>query len=487
MQKPSKITVLFAIALGLRLLGLGARSLWWDEGHQWLIASAPSLSEMVDRWWSNPAATHPPLSHLISFGFLRLGDQDWLLRLPSAILGALSVPLLYHLARRYLPSPYALAAAAVLTVSPFHIWFSQEARMYALLCLATLLATICALRLSENPTGARLTAYVSSIALAGYTHAFGLLVLPIHAAWYWTERPNLSKAARRSILAGGILGAILTLPLLAFFAFRAGAPFEGRPFSLAVLPYSLYTFVAGFTLGPTVQELHASRGFDTLLTHAFLITVVLLVGTVLLIEGLLQLRRLPRGGAALLFMGLFVPFVAAILFSLVPGFTYNVRYVSAAFPFFCVVQVLGWRHLRNRGRYRAAAALLATVVITVLSLANLYTAPLHYGQENVRGAVAIWTRERATGQRLFSFRASAPVLHYLSTELRTLHEGLSLDPDERRRQLDASTEMAAPESIWLLVARDFDRSVERELTMNFTITYRRAVEGADLYRLQARR
>lgn len=485
-QKSAPIWVVFAIGLALRLFGLSARSLWWDEGHHWLIASAPSLSEMFDRWWSNPAATHPPLSHFISFLFLRLGDSEWLLRLPSALAGSFSLPLLYSLARRFLTPASAVAAAAVLAISPFHIWYSQEARMYALLGFAVLLSTVCLLRLSESPTRARGLAYALTIALAGYTHAFGLLVLPMHALWYWAARSKLSNETRRALAWAWLSGALISGPLLLFFAWRSGAPFQGRPFSPAVLPYSLFTFVAGFTLGPTIRELHTDRGIETLLSHAVPIGATLFTGGVALIAGLLHLRRLPRSSVALLLGGLLLPIAAAIAFSLLPGSTYNVRYVISAHPFFCLLGVLGWREIRARSRPLAIGLIALAGLVTAFSLIHLYRDPLTYGRENVREAVAVWRKERGPTEPLFSFRASAPVLYYLPGELWEHHQSLSLEPGRRREQLSAGTEEAAPQPIWLLVARDFDRSVERELEEWFQIAERRAIEGVDLYRLQAR-
>ncbi len=55
----------------------------------------------------------------------------------------LSIPLLFLVVRAWLDERVALLAAAAMTVSPFHVWYSQEARPYALLLFLSLIALYC--------------------------------------------------------------------------------------------------------------------------------------------------------------------------------------------------------------------------------------------------------------------------------------------------------------------------------------------------------
>ena len=58
------------------------------------------------------------------------------LRLVSAVAGTLTIPVAWLLIRELTRSrAVALLSTALLAVNPLHIWYSQEARAYALLVL----------------------------------------------------------------------------------------------------------------------------------------------------------------------------------------------------------------------------------------------------------------------------------------------------------------------------------------------------------------
>src|SRR5713226_2559458 len=91
----------------VRLYRLDYQSLWLDEGWQYFIASADSLSGVYERVL-RPYPAHPPLSYLISHLFLQMQDSDFFLRLPSVLFGIGSIPLCYLLARRFASPPAAV-------------------------------------------------------------------------------------------------------------------------------------------------------------------------------------------------------------------------------------------------------------------------------------------------------------------------------------------------------------------------------------------
>jgi hypothetical protein len=91
-----------------------------------------------------PSAAYP-LYHVLLKGWVLLaGDSEWALRVPSALAGAAAVVVLYMAARELSwddppPALFPLAAAALLALSPFAIWYSQEAKVYSLLLLTVTL------------------------------------------------------------------------------------------------------------------------------------------------------------------------------------------------------------------------------------------------------------------------------------------------------------------------------------------------------------
>jgi mannosyltransferase len=66
-------------------------------------------------------------------------DTEWVLRAPSALLAVGNVVAIYWLGVLIGSRIAGVLAPAVLATSGFHIYYSQEARMYTLLALAATL------------------------------------------------------------------------------------------------------------------------------------------------------------------------------------------------------------------------------------------------------------------------------------------------------------------------------------------------------------
>jgi uncharacterized membrane protein len=81
---------------------------------------------------------HPPGYYLLLRGVLaRFGNGEFALRFSSVLAGTLTVPLIYQLGRVMGGRRWGLAAALLLALNPFALWYAQEARMYSLLlCLS---------------------------------------------------------------------------------------------------------------------------------------------------------------------------------------------------------------------------------------------------------------------------------------------------------------------------------------------------------------
>ena len=87
-------------------------------------------------------------------GLALLGPTPHAVRLPAAVFGALSVPLLYGVAVLLLRSWRAGLCARLLAVSPWHLQFTRAAREASLLVLAILLLAYALLKAWHAPHGA---------------------------------------------------------------------------------------------------------------------------------------------------------------------------------------------------------------------------------------------------------------------------------------------------------------------------------------------
>ena len=137
--EPSPVATRYAllaivlVASALRLPTLGTQSLWFDEAATWSQVEG-TLGDLFIR---TSADNYPPLYNILAWLAVQvLGDAEWVLRLPAALLAVANVPLLYLLGRRIAGPSAGLLAAALLALSAYHVWYSQEARMYSLLAFA---------------------------------------------------------------------------------------------------------------------------------------------------------------------------------------------------------------------------------------------------------------------------------------------------------------------------------------------------------------
>jgi len=135
--------ILFTLlALILRLWQLDAKSIWLDEAF-----SAYHSTFSAYELWTQPISNKPPLYYLITKLFWSPGNGEFALRLPSAIIGALSVFIAWLLGREIGGSWSANALALLVLISDINLHYSQEARQYILLSLGWLLVMLSLLRL----------------------------------------------------------------------------------------------------------------------------------------------------------------------------------------------------------------------------------------------------------------------------------------------------------------------------------------------------
>ncbi len=135
---------LILLAFALRVYQLPAQSLWYDEGVSWYLTrmSLPALT----LWTADDI--QPPLYYYLLWLWTRLaGTTEYALRFPSVFFGTLTAPLIWITARRLVGNRAAWLALLFLALSPLHVYYAQEARMYTLLTFLGLLSSCLWVRL----------------------------------------------------------------------------------------------------------------------------------------------------------------------------------------------------------------------------------------------------------------------------------------------------------------------------------------------------
>ena len=170
----------------LRFYGLGFQSLWSDELASWDISTRETISQVIGGVRSDD---HPPLYYLIlRFSQWIFGDSEWALRLPSAVAGWLCIPAIYLLGKRLYSEREGIMAALFLAVFWAPIYYSQEARVYSMLILLSILTTcfwwgvMLGLRYRRELPTRDAALYVVSAVLCAYVHYFGLILVVLQGA-----------------------------------------------------------------------------------------------------------------------------------------------------------------------------------------------------------------------------------------------------------------------------------------------------------------
>jgi len=221
--------LLFGLAVWLRLHALGDPSLsFYDELTTLMRALEPDWAGVVAavaRQYPTYIDFQPPLYYLVVHAAIGLGHTEFLARLPAALGGAATVPLLYLVGRRLAGPACGLFAAAALCANLHHIDASQQVRLYAALGLVSLGAVWAVLRALDSgrwrdwalfTVFASLGLYTSYLAVAVFLVAGGLALCVL-------VRPAPGAPPRRRTICGLTAAAVCTAAVFVpWYAATAG-------------------------------------------------------------------------------------------------------------------------------------------------------------------------------------------------------------------------------------------------------------------------
>ncbi len=199
---------------------------------------------------------HPPLYYALLHGWTALlGTGPTALRLLSVVIGVLTIPLLYLVARRLLATRAALLATFLLTINPLHVYYSQEVRMYGLVALLSVGILAAAWRgltrrhgdmdghSSRSMAPHRLSpvVYILLTTAALYTQYYAIFLpigLTIYAAWRWRR----DLRALLFWLGAQVLVAVLYLPWMIYAAPKLAPYISQKIVADADRPLGLFVY-----------------------------------------------------------------------------------------------------------------------------------------------------------------------------------------------------------------------------------------------------
>ncbi len=292
------------LAFGLRVYRLDNQSYWIDEG--WTLYFA---NRTPSELWQllQTVVVKPPLYYLSMVYWVKLfGQSEYALRFYAVLFGLLAVPLMYRLGKAIGGTGLGLVTALLMAVSPYQIWHSQDARMYSLLTMASLMSMWGFVEIISNRrTGgqARCLSYFiyifgTELALLTHYHGFVLIgiqglfllltwqqhwrmysrwggalsvVLLCYAPWFmrtwglvksydnWIIQPTLLESYIRSGIAYSVgelvprpLALWLTLPFGLLYFWGLWRAYQAKPNELRWSDSTMLAFLIAYTLAPNL-------------------------------------------------------------------------------------------------------------------------------------------------------------------------------------------------------------------------------------------
>lgn len=266
---PAALAAAVALGAALRFSTLGVQGYHHDE----IITVARVLPggflHMLHR--VRESESSPPLYYVVAWPWSKLfGTGEWGMRSLSALLGTATIPVAFLAGREALDERAGLTAAAIAAVNPMLIWYSQEARSYAMLVFFGALSLFFFLRLLRTGGSRDLAGWALASAAALCSHYFAGFQVAIEGAWLL-----FALGLRRRVLVAVGATAAVGLALLPLLLSQINGTHLGWIGSMS-LPFRLFEIGASFLAGETGHVIaEAPR-------HRFALLPALVVGAALL-------------------------------------------------------------------------------------------------------------------------------------------------------------------------------------------------------------
>lgn len=320
------------LAAALRFYKLGEWSFWIDEiytvNHAMAHFSTPQL--MLEHL--PPNRNWVPVSVILTAQVLNMwGINEFNGRLVAAIVGVLTVPVLYFPVRKIFNARVALIAVLLLAVSPWHIDWSQNARGYTSLLLFYSLALFAFYFAIEEDRPSYLLLFFVFLYLASSERMIALFILPVLLVYLVTvlflrhEKPAGLRARNMYILLS---------PVLLFALYQVYGTIQNGDSVFA-------------SIWNEIVETFFGRPIESPFTQATFLVFKLGIPLMILSGFTAVYLWLQRNRQAMVFtLGAIVPVALVILIT--PFMFVEERYAFASLPSWLILAAIGINELLTR-------------------------------------------------------------------------------------------------------------------------------------------
>jgi len=368
------------IGLLLRLIRIGHQPFWLDEALTFQRIHL-NLPDLVNDSFAN---RHMPSYFLLLQMLLPFGTDAALLRLPSALLGAASIGVIFAIARRVGGLGAAAVAGLLMAFSPLQVQYGQEARSYTLVTLLIAVALWGLVRLAQDPQRASLGMRRPGFDGIGWaSYLFGTVgaldVLGDAAPWLLASNlafaliwhrlrhtPTLRGSFQRNWLLSQAVVAACCLPLYGAIVMANG--------SHMLENFNWIPQLSWRNIWIATKSVYLMR-MATVVQYGLMPTAVPLLGPLVALLGMVGMYRMHRSldGRVLLLAFLTLPLLLLTV-SLFKSMLLPRYILWSAAPFF-VLAGLGAAALPRRGLIALSTALVLLAAVNLAPVYRLETKP----------------------------------------------------------------------------------------------------------------
>ncbi|MDW7777261.1 MAG: glycosyltransferase family 39 protein [Methanosarcinales archaeon] len=436
------ISLLIIVSLGtfFRLYNLSSKSLWFDEIGQVLVASKSTINELLIEILFHLS---PPLDYIILHFVLYIGKNDFIIRLPAAIFGILSIILIYWVSKTLFSEKEGLICALLLSTSPMAVWYSQEARMYSLFMFLSLLSLFFFIKALQQNKIIWWFGFIISTVLALYTHYFSFFILLNEVVFfailiikkrYFKEEGEISKNIKKTT--GWYFFSSLIIILESFY-FCLDLLFSQTDGLKKDLWYGLSANISFFksifsALSIYSLDVKSSLGISDI-TGSIIITGIYILFLILFIFGIIEFYEKDIDQTILLFLWVLLPVVVSFVVSYYRDepitTTRNMIFILPAFLMLIskglinisewidnIIETLNHNNINenNSTNYRliiCLALLIIVLIVNVVAIGHGYTIQ----KQDMKGISGFLSANIRSGDVIVTFRDTTDHLGYYYT------------------------------------------------------------------------
>ena len=388
------------IGFALRFYTFDKKSLWIDEIHTF-NDSKDGFNNQLKYYKENPTNLHPPLFFILTHLFYPFSKPERDLRIIPLIFGILSIPMIYLLSRLFSPN-IALPSTLSLTFMTYHIYFSQDGRMYSMLMFLGITSLYFFMAYLTTLKRKYLLAVALFFALQFHLSYSSIIFIVLsQLLWFYRTRENQGRTALSPLLILNGVTFLFCLPWIAFLM----SNYKGQP-----------------VMDPlTVQDIGSLDAILYGILSDWVPYAPLMVLSLLLLI-LFALFSKNKGNALILLAILILPIGGLYLYCILLNVTQFItsRYFINFLPLFFITLYLSLDTIEFKFE-RLKRFVRPRLLFLILFIAsNLIILPLYYRAEkqNFKGLVNYLNSQLQNGDKIIvgTFTYIPGILHYFRVD-----------------------------------------------------------------------